>query len=585
MLQTIIMKNSYQDSVVLMLLTSKLSQLASVKRVSIMMGTPANKDILVSGGFDTPEMGAATANDMLVMLEVMSQEDTQEILDLIDSELNSQKESTGDIKETINTWDKALKALPDANVALISIPGVYAALEIEKALDHNLHAFVFSDNVAIEDEARLKQKAHDKGLLVMGPDCGTGVIHSLPLAFTNNIRPGTIGVVGASGTGIQEVTTLIHRYGQGVTNAIGTGGRDLSTEVGAVSMIDSIIALNESADTDVIVVISKPPAKEVATMVLDVLRKLSKPVVTLFLGSNPRSHEENLYHAYTLEEAAQLATKISLNQTVEYTPAAAKEVGRGTADGIKGLYSGGTLAYEAAFLLQDALKLPETSHAEGFIMQNGPHEIMDLGDDVYTNGRPHPMIDPDVRVTELNKVLEQPEIGVVMLDVVLGYGAHDDMATALAKPIQAVKTKLQEQNRHVIFVGVIVGTDADKQGYESQIEILEEAGVVVCQNNVQMIRTALAATGHSLTFAEKNITEKISSPLTHLPRASEKVTTLLGIKPKVINIGLQSFTESITDNGGEVAHFDWRPSAGGDVALQKTLYFLNNFQFASKGEN
>ncbi|WP_314067317.1 acyl-CoA synthetase FdrA, partial [uncultured Vagococcus sp.] len=548
MLQTIIMKNSYQDSVVLMLLTSKLNQLPSVERVSIMMGTPANKDILVSGGFDTPEMADATANDMLVMLEVKSEDDTQEVLDLIDSELNSQKESEGEVKETINTWEKALKTLPDANVALISIPGAYTALEIEKALDNGLHAFVFSDNVAIEDEARLKQKAHDKGLLVMGPDCGTGIIHSLPLAFTNNVRPGTIGVVGASGTGIQEVTTLIHRYGQGVTNAIGTGGRDLSTEVGAVTMIDSIIALNDSADTDVIVVISKPPAKEVATKVLDVLRQVSKPVVTLFLGSKPESHEENLYHAYTLEEAAQLATKISLKEAVEYTPAPAKIIKKATASGIKGLYSGGTLAYEAAFLLQDALNLPETSHAEGFIMQNGPHEIMDLGDDLYTNGRPHPMIDPEVRVTELNKVLKQPEVGVVMLDIVLGYGAHEDMATALAEPIKALKAKLQEQNRDVVFVGVIVGTDADKQGYESQVEILEEAGVVMCQNNVQMVRTALGATGHTLDFAAKSVTEKIASSLDALPIASEKVTELLAVKPKVINIGLQSFTESITDN-------------------------------------
>ncbi|MBP1040780.1 acyl-CoA synthetase FdrA [Vagococcus sp. BWB3-3] len=581
MLQTIIKKNSYQDSVVLMLLTSKLNQLPMVERVSIMMGTPANKDILVAGGFDTPEMAEATSNDMLVMLEVTSQEATQEVLTLIETELNSQKESEGATKEVINTWDKALKALPDANVALISIPGVYAALEIEKALDNGLNAFVFSDNVPIEEEARLKQKAHDKGLIVMGPDCGTGVIHGLPLAFTNNIRKGKIAVVGASGTGIQEVTTLIHRYGQGVTNAIGTGGRDLSTEVGAVSMIDSIIALNESADTDVIVVISKPPAKEVATMVLDVLRKLSKPVVTLFLGSKPRSHEENLYHAYTLEEAAQLATKISLNEAVAYTPAPAKDVPLSTTKGIKGYYSGGTLAYEAAFLLTDALAISDNHHQAGYILQAGPHEVIDLGDDLYTNGKPHPMIDPEIRIEKIESVLDQPETAVVILDVVLGYGAHEDMASALTGAIE----KVQIARPDVLFIGIVVGTDADKQGFEQQIEILEKAGVVVCQNNVQAISTAIRAVGGQLTFTSKETLPKEASPLKQLPTVSFELEQLLSTTPKVINIGLQSFTESITDNGGEVAHFDWRPSAGGDVALQKTLYFLNNFQFASKGEN
>ena len=409
MLQTIIKKNSYQDSVVLMLLTSKLNQLPAVERVSIMMGTPANKDILVSGGFDTPEMSEATANDMLVMLEVQTEESTQEVLDLIDAELNSQKESEGEVKEVINTWEKALKALPDANVALISIPGVYGALEIEKAIDNGLNAFVFSDNVPIEEEARLKQKAHDKGLLVMGPDCGTGVIHGLPLAFTNNIRKGKIAVVGASGTGIQEVTTLIHRYGQGVTNAIGTGGRDLSTTVGAVSMIDSILGLNADDETEVIVVISKPPAKEVATKVLDILRQVSKPVVTLFLGSKPESHEENLYHAYTLEEAAQLATKVINGEPASYTPAPAKEVPLSSAKGIKGYYSGGTLAYEAAFLLTDALNISDDHHQEGYILQAGPHEVVDLGDDLYTNGKPHPMIDPEIRIAKIESVIEQIE--------------------------------------------------------------------------------------------------------------------------------------------------------------------------------
>jgi FdrA protein len=577
MLQTIIMKNSYQDSVVLMLLTSKLNQLPEVERVSIMMGTPSNIDIFKASGFDTPELAEATSNDMVVMLEVASEDDKDKVLKMIDEELSSTNDGGGAVEEKINSWEKAIKKAPDANVALISIPGEYAALEIEKAIDNGLHAFVFSDNVPIEEEARLKQKAHEKGLLVMGPDCGTGVIHGLPLAFTNNNRKGRIGVIGASGTGIQEVTTLIHRYGQGVTNAIGTGGRDLSTAVGAISMIDSIVALNNDADTDVIIVISKPPAKEIEERVLNVLRKIEKPVVTLFLGSKPTQHEEGLYHAYTLEEAAQLGTKLMNNEEVVYSPAPAKEVVISTARGIKGYYSGGTLAYEAAFLLSDALGLSKENTPEGYTLKSDSHEVIDLGDDMYTKGKPHPMIDPEIRIDKIKSVVDQPETAVVVFDVVLGYGAHEDMANALKPAIVEAKEKTD-----VTFVAVVVGTDEDRQNMSEQISILEEIGVIVCENNVQALQTALAVVGSKLTFSSKEVVAKQASTLEELPAVSSSLAALIAETPKIINIGLQSFTDSIIDNKGEVVHFEWRPSAGGNVELQKVLYFLNQYEFDAK---
>lgn len=577
MLQTLLMKNSYQDSVVLMLLTSKLSQLQEVERVSIMMGTPSNIDIFRASGFDTPELDEATSNDMVVMLEVASEDDKEKVLKMIDEELSSTNDGGGAVEEKINSWEKALKKAPEANVALISIPGEYAALEIEKAIDNGLHAFVFSDNVPIEEEARLKAKAHEKGLLVMGPDCGTGMIHGLPLAFTNNNRKGKIGVIGASGTGIQEVTTLVHRYGQGVTNAIGTGGRDLSTTVGAISMIDSIIALNNDPDTEVIIVISKPPAKEIEARVLDVLRKIEKPVVTLFLGSKPVAYEEGLYHAYTLEEAAQLGTKLMNKEEVVYTPAAAKSVETSTAKGIKGYYSGGTLAYEAAFLLSDALGLSKENTPEGYTLKSDLHEVIDLGDDMYTKGKPHPMIDPEIRIEKIKSVVNQPETAVVVFDVVLGYGAHEDMASALKPAIIEAK-----KASDVAFVAVVVGTDEDRQNMANQVAILEEIGVIVCENNVQALQTALAVVGSELVFKAKEVVAKEASTLKTLPEVSDSLAKLISETPKIINIGLQSFTESIIDNNGEVVHFDWRPSAGGNVELQKVLYFLNQFEFNAK---
>lgn len=242
MLYTIIKENTYQDSIVLMLLSNKLSAIDGVNQVSIMMGTPANKDIFKSSGFDTAELDNAKPNDIVVIVDTDDESKVDEVNEQVDAELKGKGEEDDKSKkqDEASNWNRALELANNPNLALISIPGQYAAMEAENALKNNLNVFMFSDNVAKSDEVRLKQMAHEKGLLVMGPDCGTGIIHSLPLAFTNTVNEGDIGVIGASGTGIQEVTTIIDREGKGVTNAIGTGGRDLSTEVGAITMLDSI---------------------------------------------------------------------------------------------------------------------------------------------------------------------------------------------------------------------------------------------------------------------------------------------------------------------------------------------------------
>ncbi|MHC5229476.1 acyl-CoA synthetase FdrA [Enterococcus sp. LJL99] len=583
MLQTIIKKNSYQDSVVLMLLTSKINQLEEVERVSIMMGTPANKDIFAASGFETPELKDASANDMVIILEMNNEDKKDEVLAEIEELLLGQGEEGEQKEEKINSWKKALAKEPNASMAVFSIPGNYVALEVEKALDYGLHAFVFSDNVAVEDEKRLKEKAHEKGLIVMGPDCGTGMIKSLPIAFTNNIRPGNIGIVGASGTGIQEVSTLIHRYGGGVTNAIGTGGRDLSSEVGAVSMLDGIAALNDDPDTETIVVISKPPAKEIEEKVMNALRSSKKPAVTIFLGENPTYHESALYHAYTLEEAAQLATKIQQGKEVDYQPAVPLATGislKENQTGIRGFYAGGTLAYETAMLLEDALELTDTTHEEGYMLQTDEHEVIDLGDDMYTQGKPHPMIDPENRIKKIRSVVEDETIAAVLFDIVLGYGAHKNMAAELATAINEVQEELAALDRQVAFIGTIVGTDLDIQGLEKQKQILADVNVIVCENNTQAVQTALQLIGKKVNFSAKEvIAKKPVSDGFKLAEPSEQMKKLLTEKPVVINVGLNSFTESVVENNGTVVQYDWAPVAGGNIEMQKVLHFLDTYQF------
>ncbi len=581
MLYTIIKENSYQDSINLMLLTNKISTMEDVNKVQIMMGTPANKDIFKSADLHTAELEKAAANDMCIVIDTDSEEKVQEILEEVENYLNNQAISSSKQEfETVRTWDKAMKALPDANMALISVPGTYAAEEVEKALDNGLHAFVFSDNVTFEDELRLKQKAHEKGLLVMGPDCGTGILGGFPIAFMNVVKQGNIGIVGASGTGIQEVTTIIDRLGGGVSHAIGTGGRDLSEKVGAITMMDAIKGLEKHNQTEIIAIISKPPAKEVRDQVVQLLQSLTKPVVAIFLGEEPHDHKGNVYYAHTLEETATIALDLSKGiavkpnyyeldfdvPAVDLKPEQKK---------IKGLYSGGTLGYEAAFLLKRGLGLEKSKQVEeGYLLKGDGHVVADLGDDMYTQGKPHPMIDPETRIKFFEKAAQDENTAIILFDVVLGYGSHEDMAGALIPAIGKIKRKLAEEGRTIYFVGTVCGTEQDPQDYKEQIAKLSKAGVIVRDSNNQAIRTALAMLGIELKEVDKKVKPLSEDYMKEEISVSPAIEKLLNEKPTVINVGLKKFTTALTDKGGKVVQFDWRPVAGGNERMRKILSLL-----------
>ena len=583
MLKTIVKKGSYHDSVVLMLLTNQISTIEGVKKVSIMMATPANKDIYRQSGLSTEELESASANDMVVVADV----DDDAILDVIMEEVEEffkkQSTSEGDKKgaESVKSWDKALGKLPDANLAVISIPGAYAALEADRALDEGMNVFMFSDNVTLEDEIKLKQKAHEKGLAVMGPDCGTGIIQGVPIAFTNNVTPGAIGIIGASGTGIQELTTIIDRLGEGVKNAIGTGGRDLSTEVGGITMMDMIEAMESDDSVKVLIIISKPPAKEVRDRISDRLSNFKKPVVTLFLGEKPEYHEENFYHAYTLDEAARLAVGLVRGEEIKEGKVDVDDsqfFGAEEKKTIKAYYSGGTLAGEAAMLIKDALNLKvPPQKAEGFMLKTDGHIVVDLGDDVYTQGKPHPMIDPAKRIECMQDAIDDASTGVILLDIMLGYGSHEDMAGALLPSIVELRDKAKAEGRKLFFVATVCETRRDFQSYDEAVSKLKEAGVIVCENNKLAVHTAICAIGLDFEEPAKEIRKKTVAKI-EKTEVSEKLIQLLSQKPKVINIGLKSFAEVVESFGCDVVQYDWMPPAGGNVELIKVLNFLRNYE-------
>ena len=516
---------------------------------------------------------------------VVADVDDDGLLDVIMEEVEAffKKQSTSESDkkgaEAVRSWDKALGKLADANLAVISIPGAYAALEADRALDEGMNVFMFSDNVTLEDEIKLKKKAHEKGLAVMGPDCGTGIIQGVPIAFTNHVAPGPIGIIGASGTGIQELTTIIDRLGEGVKNAIGTGGRDLSTEVGGITMMDMIEAMEKDDTVKVLIIISKPPAKAVRDRISDRLSNFKKPVVTLFLGEKPEYHEENFYHAYTLDEAARLAVGLVRGQNIAEGSVEADSSSFFAAEEkktIKAYYSGGTLAGEAAMLIKDALNLKvPPQKAEGFMLKTDGHIVVDLGDDVYTQGKPHPMIDPAKRIECMQEAIDDESTGVILLDIMLGYGSHEDMAGALLPAIIRLRDKAREEGRKLFFVATVCGTRRDFQGYDKAVETLKEAGVIVCENNKLAVHTAIRAIGLDFEEPVKEIRPKTTARI-QKTEASEKLLELLSQKPRVINVGLKSFAEVIEAFGCDVVQYDWAPPAGGNVELIKVLNFLRS---------
>ena len=484
-----VFRNAYRDSVELMRIASEIEHLPGVIRAGLVMCTPANLAIVAEAGLGKGLDPGAGPNDMVVALAANDDAAAEAAFERATTLMRgAAAEPAGEGQRFVpTTIAEAVADLPEANLALISTPGTYAAAEAMKALKRGLHVFLFSDNVPIEDEIELKRLGVRKGLLVMGPDCGTAILDGVPLGFANAVRRGGVGLVGASGTGLQQVTCLLDAFGAGVSQAIGVGGRDLHDEVGGLMMLAALDRLVADDGTDVVVLISKPPAPSVAARVLAAAEAASKPVVVNFLGGDADAIRASGAHpATTFEEAAQTAAGLSLGSApppLEDEAADPRELAANLGAGqdrIAGLYSGGSLASEAKVVLKGLLGAELA----------GTQEIVDLGDDEYTVGRPHPMIDPRLRNEKIEDAGRDPQVAVILLDIVLGYASHPDPAGALIPAIRAARDAAAADGRGLAFVASVCGTPNDPQGLAGQRAILADAGVHLAASNARAARLA-----------------------------------------------------------------------------------------------
>lgn len=501
-----ISKNTFRDSVYLMRLSSTVRGFEGVLEAEVIIGTDHNKKFLQAAGLWSEGGDAeASANDLIIAIKAENEEKAEKAIESTLEELNKAVERENLLGEFVpRTFETALKNFPGANLALLSIPGRYVYREADQILEAGVNVMIFSDNVSLEEEVKLKNKALQKGLLVMGPDCGTAIIGGVPLAFANEVQKGGIGIVAAAGTGLQEVSTLVNNLGEGISQGIGTGGRDVKEQVGGITMLQGLKALLNDEATKVVVIVSKPPDAGVTAKVLEVVKGAGKPVVVNFLGGSAAPVEEaGAVFAQTLKEAAVKAVNLARGQEADSSlaglPVPATDVPalkQGLKDGqkyLRALYSGGTLAYEAIILLHDTLGTLYTnlSFAQASnlkdVYKSEKHTIIDFGEDEFTEGRLHPMIDPTLRNARIVEEAKDPETAVIMLDLVLGYNAHPDPAGSALEAIKKAQELAQGEGRNLLFVATVVGTEEDLQKRSAQVKKLEEENVLTFASNADAV--------------------------------------------------------------------------------------------------
>jgi FdrA protein len=495
----VIRTNQYYDSVFLMGVNKRLSQVEGVEQTAVLMGSENNKVLLADIGIRGPELDNALPNDLIVAVIAKTPEIVKSVLNDLDDALSAIDEGVSTSQR--HTLEDGLVEKPLANLAVLSIPGEYVYREAQKALEANLNLFIFSSNVSLEEELKLKRFAAERKLLVMGPDCGTSILGGTGIGFANAVRKGTIGAIGPSGTGLQEFTTQIHNSGYGISHAIGTGSHDLSAEIGAITTVMALEALEEDSQTEVIAIIAKPPDRKVLEHLLARTVSCSKPVIGCFLGMSDlynlvtggfhgtRTIDDAVRMAIQLISGAEDQQQVGLTRQERESAKMHRRNWSSEQKFLRGLFAGGTFCYQTQQILSGA-GLTVYSNApldpQNKLVrseESREHTLIDLGDDDYTLGRPHPMIDSTMRNQRFLSEGQDTTVAVILLDFILGFNASKNPAGELLDSIMVAKQTRKEQGGELTVVASICGTDRDPQDLNLQREMLEDAGVIVFQSN------------------------------------------------------------------------------------------------------
>jgi FdrA protein len=507
----IVRRNRYFDSVFLMQVAHQLAGRPGIHDASAVMGTEANRKVLAELGYGSgalaAELDAAAPNDLVFALEG-DEAAVQAVAADPDRWLSRSPHGTaqaGSAEEREpRSLEESLALRPDASVAVISVPGQYAAREARAAIGRGLSVFLFSSNVPVKEELALKREAREKGLVVMGPDCGTAYLCGAGIGFANAVRRGPIGIVGSTGTGMQEFASLVHQAGSGISHGIGTGSRDLSDAIGGISTMTAIDALERDPGTKVIVLLSKPAGVETTELLMRRLAACKKPAVGCVLrrpGSPVPGSGGRVRFASTIDEAAVGALEaIGMKppeglqgDAASMRTAAAAEVERMSPVQryVRGVFAGGTFCYQTQAILSEAgLPLYSNSPLPGTGELNDPrvsrgHSFVDMGAEIFVEGRPHPMIDATLRRGRVAAEGRDPAVALLLLDFILGAISSPNPVGDLIDAISEAKSGARGRGGHLSVVASVCGTSEDTQGLEAQSRMLRDTGVLVFPSNAQ----------------------------------------------------------------------------------------------------
>ena len=594
-------KAQYFDSVVLMNVTERLKETDGIIDALVVMATANNKKILTELDMLSPEASSASANDLVVTVHAEDYNLGKNALDQLESYFSQKPQEHS--SDYFPTLESARSVKPSANLALISVSGEFAGDVARKALSQELHTIIFSDHVTLEEEAALKRLGTEHGLLVMGPDCGVCNLQGTAFVLASIANPGPVGAVGATGSGLQELSVLINRAGGGISQFIGTGGHDLHPQVGAQTMRTGLALLDNDPATQVIVLIGKAPTPEITTMLCGDIHNCSKPVIACFLGAEPEDWlNAGAYFAPTMEAASRCAMVLSsdsnaLDSTEIYTRL--KEIKQLAGDlrtglsadqrYLRGIYGAGTFVAQAQVILQELVSpiYSNVPFGTGIALPNLEksiqHSLLDIGDETFTLGRAHPVIDPLPYKLQLLKETRDDETAVIIMDVTLGPAMHPNPARYISDAFHEALSRNKIQHRPIVIAS-ITGTRQDPQNADEQARILKEAGIIVLQSSAE------AAILAGLIITPPEIAAQFDAAGWLAPRKpshptagngltiSPSIQNLLRQRLEVINIGISTMADALRDQNVETSQVDWAPPAGGDVKIMRLLEDLEPYR-------
>ena len=513
----VVKRNLFRDSIQLMRLSEDVKKLEGVEDAVVSMGTDTNRRLLQELGLLATEAKGAADGDLMIAVRVKGGADAAEVMARVEQMVMAPPVTTGGSRTTVlHSVQSAVERMQGANLAVVSLPGKQAFGPSMELLRSGVNVHLFSDHVALEEEIKLKTYASSKGLLVMGPGAGTSIINGVGIGFANSVRRGDVGIVASAGTGIQEVSCMLDSIGLGVSAALGVGGTDVSEAVGGLMMKDCLGMLEKDPGTRMIIIVAKTPKAKVIREVMDhVGARTTKPVVACFLGLDPPSGRGGrIRYAKTLHAAVRQTATLSgreserafgskISMSFEELRKESKGLASSLGPGrryVRGLYSGGTLAHETLLIFRELIgeAYSNTPLSEGFKLsdpnKSKGNSVVDLGDEFFTAGRAHPMIDPTLRRLRIAQEAGDPESAELLLDVVLGYGSASDPGGALAGAIRSAVGG-RKNGGGMVAMAHICGTGTDPQSYKEQSESLTSAGTHLFPSNALMASAAALMAG------------------------------------------------------------------------------------------